>query len=332
MNKSKTTYLPTSTRYLSLCVGLAAVLCAAAVAHAGIVTMTAGDGFGASSFNSAGTWDNGLAPSAGNDYFNATYLLRTPASGNASFTFAGDSLTITGSGLATAVNNESLMWKGSGTGAIITVNNLTINGGQLRHGQGDADSFTLAGNVMIGANNANFATQGGMIIAAPIAGTSTIRILDSGNTDARRLVTFASGANAFTGNLQLAGSAANRARIALADDANWNFVIGASGVNNSISGIGTATFNGDFNFDLTGASSTWGSTWNIVSVSTITETFGSTFTVAGWTDMGSYWTTSANGTTYSFDEITGVLAIPEPSTGALLLGGLGLLLGLRRRA
>ena len=46
--------------------------------------------------------------------------------------------------------------------------------------------------------------------------------------------------------------------------------------------------------------------------------------------MGSYWTTSANGTTYSFDETTGILAIPEPSAGALLLGGLGLLSALRR--
>ena len=47
------------------------------------------------------------------------------------------------------------MWKDSGIGAVITVNNLTINGGQLRHGSATGDSFTLAGNITIGANNAN---------------------------------------------------------------------------------------------------------------------------------------------------------------------------------
>ena len=115
-------------------------------------------------------------------------LLRTPPDG-ASYAFAGDSLTITGSGLATGVNNEALMWKGTGTASTITVADLTIDGGQLRHGQGDADSFTLAGNLTIGANGANFATQGGMTISANLSGTTTIRVLDSGNTDARRLIT-----------------------------------------------------------------------------------------------------------------------------------------------
>lgn len=316
-------------RNVSLSLTLA-FLALPAICSAADVTLTAGDSFGASSFNSAGNWDNAAAPSAGNNYFNGGFLLRTPAD-TGDHTFAGDSLTITGSGLATGVNNEALMWKGSGTTAIITVDDLTIDGGQLRHGQGDGDTFTLAGNLTVGANGANFGTQGGMILTANVIGTTTIRVLDSGNTDARRLITFASSANTFTGNIELAGGAADRARFALADGANLNFVIGSSGVNNSISGTGTATFDGDFMFDLTGASTTVGDSWTIASAAD--QSFGSTFTVAGFASLpADKWLASANGAYYLFDEAAGALSVivPEPSSVALLMVGVGMLLGFRR--
>ena len=318
--------------FLRLGLGFCTLLAAPAIAGAALVSMTAGDGFGASSFNSAGTWNNAAAPSAGNDYTNATFLLRTPAT-TSSYTFLGDSLTITGAGLATAVNNESLMWKGSGTGAVITVANLTIDGGQLRHGQGDGDSFTLAGNLAIGANNANFATQGGMFISANVSGSTTIRVLDNGNGAAARTITFTSAANTFSGNIELYGSTAARSRITLADNDNFSFVLGASGVNNRIfgsSGGGTATFNGDFNIDLTGADTAWGSTWDIVDVETVVESWGGTFSIPGWTALDAdTWRTTANGVEYNFYKSTGLVYVPEPT--AALLAGLGLLGLLRRR-
>jgi len=307
---------------------LLALLAAPVISSAANVSQLRGDAFGYSSFTGATNWDDGMVPSAGNDYFNATYLLRTPADAN-SYTFQGDSLTITGAGLATGANNEALMWKGSGTSAIITVNSLTINGGQLRHGQGDADTFTLAGNITIGANNANFATQGGMIITAPIAGSTTIRVLDSGSSDGRREIRLASGANTFTGDIQLYGNDSYRSRLRLADDANMNFVIGASGVNNSIFGTGTAYLDGDFFFDLLGAGTTYGDEWLIEDVTR--PIYGDTFTVSGWTPVGTdAWTTAANGTLYTFWESTGILRVPEPSSIALLLGGAVMLLALRR--
>ena len=291
--------------------------------------MTADDSFGNSSFNAAGGWDSAAAPTAGNDYFNGGFLLRTPAD-TGSYTFAGDSLTITGGGLATGVGNDALMWKGSGTGAIITVDNLIIDGGQLRHGQGTADSFTLAGNITVGANGANFATQGGMIITANLIGTTTIRILDSGNTDAGRLITLASSGNTFTGNIELAASSADRAHVALADGANLNFVIGANGSNNSIAGTGTVAFDGDFFFDLTGAGNTPGDSWAVAGASA--QTFGGTFSVNGFTDMGGgMWETLANGVTYEFNTANGMLSVvPEPGSVIMMLSGLGLLLGFRR--
>lgn len=333
MKKSTLLPLPTLLKYVTGSIIALALLAAVPMTNAAIVSMTAGDGFGSSSFNSAGNWDNAAAPSAGNDYFNATYLLRTPAD-TGSHTFAGDSLTITGAGLATGANNEALMWKGSGTTAIITVNDLTIDGGQLRHGQGDADTFTMAGNITVGNSGANFATQGGMIITANIAGFSTVRVLDSGSSDGRRLVTLASGANTYTGDYQLYGNDDFRARLRLANGANMDFVIGASGVNNSIFGTGTAYLDGDFFFDLSGASKTVGDSWLVEGVSRVF--YGETFTVNGFTSIsGTQWSmpTGIGTDIYLFDESTGILSvslIPEPSTAALLLGGFGLLLGYQR--
>lgn len=307
--------------------GLALAM-ASGVATADTVTMTGGDGFGTSSFNSAGTWDSGAAPGAGNDYYNAGYLLRTPADGN-SHTFAGESLTITGPGLATAVGNDSLMWKGSGTAAVITVGDLTIDGGQLRHGQGSADQFTLAGGLTIGANGANFGTQGGMTIASAVSGSSTIRILDSGNTDASRFIRWASAANSFAGDIEFYANANDRGRFQLVDDSYLNFVVGASGVNNRIYGTGTATFDGDFVFDLTGAGATLGDAWGIASVGA--QAFGDTFTVAGFTDQGDdTWYLASGDLGYLFSEADGTLTvIPEP--GTLALAGLGIVALLIRR-
>jgi hypothetical protein len=315
------------TRYVIPCIGLVAALVAATALRAADVSMTANDGIGTSSFNGAGTWSDALAPSAGNNYFNATYLLRTPT-GNGSYTFAGDALTITGSGLAAAANNEALMWKGSGTGAIITVNNLTVNGGQLRHGSGTADSFTLAGGLTIGVNGANMAAQGGMTIGS-VSGQGTIRILANGNGDPLRIVRFGGSGNSFTGDIELYN--ATQSYFELAAFANLNFEIGASGVNNKIFGVGVASLNGDFNIDLTGAGTTSGDSWRLVDTSTITETFGSTFTVTGFTDLGSgLWLRNENGVDYYFAEDTGILNVPEPGTSVLLLAGLGMLLGCRR--
>jgi hypothetical protein len=95
--------------------------------------------------------------------------------------------------------------------------------------------------------------------------------------------------------------------------------------------VGTTVFDGDFYIDLTGAASTWGSSWTLVDTNTLAETFSSTFTVSGWTDNGDgRWITIANGTEYTFTEGTGILYVPEPTSLAMLLGGAGMLAVLRR--
>lgn len=317
--------------YRLMCLILAFAVVSMNIAVAASVSMTAGNGLGTSSYNSATGWSNSLAPSAGNDYFNAMFLLRTPATANTNYTFAGDSLTITGSSLTTA-SNDALMWKGTGTG-VITTNNLTINGGELRHGSGDGDSVTWAGNILtIGGSGAGMASQGPFYVAAPLAGSGQLRILDNGSGGAPRTVYLSSGANTFTGNISMiaGGASAGRARLTLQDNANLNFVIGANGVNNSVSGLGTLQYDGDFNFDLTSAGTTIGNSWLISNPTT--QAYGATFTVLGFTDVGSdAWEKSANGVTYRFEEATSTLAVvPEPSTCAAAVAGF-LAICLRRK-
>jgi hypothetical protein len=297
---------------------LAAAMLIAGDATAATVTLGATNTFGQTSFNTALSWSNAAAPSAGNDYQNAGFLLRTPDATPNSFTFAGDSLLITGPGLVTAAANDALMWKGNGTTAVITVNNLTINGGQLRQAQGDNDTVTWAGTLAIGPNGANMATQGGMIVSSPISGSSTLRILPSGSNGVNRVITISSGANTFTGNINMVN--ATQSRLTLADNANLNFVIGASGVNNTISGLGILNLNGDFNIDLSGAGTTTGDSWTLVSGPT--TTYGATFSIPGFTNpVPGKWRSGL----YKFDQATGVLSVtPVPEPAGVALVGLAL--------
>ncbi len=321
-------------RRLCFVVACCSLLTGVGGGHAADISMIAADTLGNSSFNSGLNWPGNVAPTAGNNYSNANFLLRTPPNA-ASYTFQGDLLTITGGGLAAAANNEALMWKGTGTSSVITVNNLVINGGQLRQAQASADSFTLAGALAVGANGANMATQGGMTVASAISGSSTIRILDNGNGEAARVVTFSSGGNTFTGNIEMfaTGGNAARARLNLADNANLNFVIGANGVSNSVFGTGTVSYAGDFFFDLTGAGSTIGDSWAVSSPTV--QSYGPTFTVSSFTDVGGdLWEKFENGVTYQFAEGTGTLSVvPEPAAFGLLAIGLAASgAALRRRA
>jgi autotransporter-associated beta strand protein len=292
-----------------------AFLLAAPAVFGASISLTADDGVGTSSFASAGNWSNASAPGSANDYFNANFLLRTPADAN-NYTFQGKSLTITSASALAADINDALIYKGTGS-STLTLSNLTFNGGALRQGVSESQTFTLAGNgVTVGSLGMGVHVQGPLVISAPVLGSGPIKIVDPGSANTGRTLTFASGANAYTGSIELVS--ATSSRFTLANGANLTFVPGASGVNNSVFGAGIVTFNGRFVFNLTGAATNLGSSWTVAGAGT--QTFGSTFSVDGFTRQGfgtgpGVWNLSTNGANYEFNTASGVLAVvAAPST------------------
>jgi len=319
--------------------GIMAVLTAA---HAQ-VTLTAGDASGSSSYNAAGHWSSGLAPAAGSTYDTEGYLLRGPSSGTGPYVFAGDSLTVgTGSGqnpggsaflASTGIvtpNNNGLIFKVNGQ--TLTVNNLILDGAQIRDGNTDGNNGYLNGNIYVTANGGAFMAQETNWIGSAITGVGPIYIGDNGDGDARRVIIFTSTFN-ISGNLIFNNThtSANYSRATFAPGSVLTFTIGANGVNNQITGIsgsgtsGTLQLNGNLNFNLAGADNTVGDIWDIVDPS-VTTTYGATFAVNGFTQNGSLWDDPiGNGDQYEYNTATGVLTVdgvPEPST--FILAGLGL--------
>lgn len=255
-----------------------ALLCTATRgASAAPVTLnTGGDALGSSSLdnNGASSWSNGTDPAAGNQYFVATKFLRSPASGNV--TFAGDSLQLeTGGGLLS-----------KNAGAQTVTGKFILNGGYFRSGSGAADILTLAGTLAVTELGGGLIPdQSPFVINAPISGTSGLLVV--ANSDATggfgpgtgpgRGITF-NGINTFTGNLQ-----ADAAGMVFSNTSSWAFKPGDPGINNTITGNGTITFNGAFTIDLTGATTNGGDTWTLVNNGTLNETYGTTFSVTGWT-------------------------------------------------
>lgn len=285
---------------------LGAFLAAMTSLQAANVTLTASDNpIGNSSFDAAAPndagyvvrWDNMAFPTSGNDYFTGDFVLRTPDTGD-SYTFAGDSLTVNNTNDS---QNGGLWYKGTGGSGVITINNLIMNGGIITHQNGVGDVFRLAGNINVVADSQIFAKQGPINISATISGSATIT--NPGDQGAGRTLIFSSPSNTFSGNI------VNDGRFQLDDDAVLNFVIGASGVNNFVAGGGPqTTFDGDFVLDLSGAGTTLGDSWTLVSAAN--ATYGSTFTVAGFTQVADVWKSGI----YQFSEATGILSV-APKAG-----------------
>lgn len=303
------------TRPFAVVVALLAMSIVATSAFAASVNLTVSDGFGTTSFNTGDNWSDSTAPGAGNDYVTNDLRLRTP-SDSGSYTFGGDSFTVNNTnGL-----DGGLMYKGNGAAGVITIDSLLLDGGTIAHQSAPGDVFQLAGNINVASDSVIHAKQGPIEISAVLSGAGSITNTSSDNPGIA--LKFLSPSNTFTGDI------INNGRFELVDGGVLNFVIGASGVNNSVSGSGAETdFNGDFAFDLTGASASFGDSWAIASATT--QSFGSMFNVLGFTESSDVWT---NGN-YQFSETTGELTVvPEPTS--LLLAAVSLLVscGLRRRS
>jgi fibronectin-binding autotransporter adhesin len=170
-------------------------------ASAAQVVMTNSDSIGTSSFNSAGHWSNGSAPAPGNAYYTGDFILRTPSDGN-SYTFAGDSLTVNnGNGYP-----NGLLFKGTGTNGVITINNLILSGGYVSHADGIGDVFQLAGTIDVISNSTIYAKQGDIYISSVISGTGNLTIPQTdAPTENARYVHLLANNSAYTGKIVVNG-------------------------------------------------------------------------------------------------------------------------------
>lgn len=297
--------------YVIALITTCAILSSAA-AQAADITMIAGDALGTASFNAGTGWPGGMAPTSGNNYFTGGFNLRTPPDGN-DYTFAGDSLTVSSIALDTTApiwdpNNpgdiqggmSGLWYKGTGDTGTITINNLILDGGLVVALNGSTDVFNLAGNVNAMSDSYLFAEQGPMNISATINGSAMIT--NPGSDGEAATLRFMSPDNTYNGNL------VNNGRFELTENAMMNFTIGGNGVNNSITGMGPTTMlNGEFAFDLSGASTTLGDSWAIVGATN--RAFGPNFNVPEFFEaQEGIW---QNGI-YQFDEATGMLSVVPP--------------------
>lgn len=277
------------------------------------ITLNATNGSGTSSFASATSWSDSTAPSAANDYFVASgFQLRTLANGGDA-TFAGNSLTIGNDTTA------GILFLKNALGATITVNNLTLNNGEIANGGGGPTSsadgvFTIAGGVTLApstaANRIN-TTNGGrsIVVSAPISGDGALAILGGGT------VTL-TGPNTYTGGttVNTNGGTLRYAKTTSFYNTAFNASIDAATAQKlTVNSGGTAAFNvGDGTSDFTDTQ---------IGALLSNSTAGKGFLAGSKLGLD---TTNAAGGTYTYgttiaDTGNGALSLTKLGTGTLVL-------------
>lgn len=266
--------------------------------------------------------------------------------GNTASTYTGGTVINTGSISLTA-----------GTGTQFGTGSLTINGGSFSFNSSNARTVNGLSSLILNANFSFVGSSTGLVtFSAPVnlgsTGTATTRTINTASTNGAHSLTLngviSNGTNGFTTGITKTGARAlilggandytgdtivDDGTLTLASTGALTFVVFGNDVNNQITGDGagqTVNLDGDFTFDLSGASTTVDHSWNIVDLGNLASvTFGGTFGVtnAGWTENANVWSGMENGATYEFSEITGVLqvVVPEPNTWTMLMGGMGML-------
>jgi uncharacterized repeat protein (TIGR03806 family) len=178
----------------------------AGVSRAATIVMNGSDALGTDSFDTGLHWTGGAAPTAGNAYQTANFLLRTPV--NASdITFAGDSLEVQ--------NGGSLRNK---TAATVTIANFILDGGStLELTQPNnvnnagaagtiAGTITLAGTATIHAGLSTDVAGETLTISAPVGGAGGfVTTGSSGNLIFTGTNSFSGGATVNGGTVQVNG-------------------------------------------------------------------------------------------------------------------------------
>ena len=153
-----------------------------------------------------------------------------------------------------------------------------------------------------GAAGATLTTTGTSSYAGAIQdGTAKMSLAVNGGT-----LTL-SGTNSYSGDTTV-----NDGSLVVAPAGAVTFVIGDDGTNNAVRGTGSALIDGQFLFDLAGASTNVGASWTIIG-GTVATTYGATFLVSGFSGAGGVWTNTTNGVNYVFTQSNSVLTVQAAS-------------------
>ena len=157
------------------------------------VSLTNSDAFGVTSFNTAGNWSSGRSPSSGSDYVDNGYTIRTPSSGNA--TFSGNCLEISNGVFGFKTSSGSTITVGSSAATALFLNNSFVS----LFDSGRTES--LSGFIVLNAGGGSFSPNTGALpIISQISGSGALAVVGNASpaTVQNGIVTL-SGVNSYTG-------------------------------------------------------------------------------------------------------------------------------------
>jgi autotransporter-associated beta strand protein len=290
---------------------------------AGTLTLSATNSYTGTTAVRGGVLDVG--PIAGGSLSGSGLTLGNGAvlQGNGEFTRSFSNSLVPGDGQVSANNGTASSPGGfSAKGGPLIVNfggagaSLQINSGSFRFGQGMVfgsstadDKVTVVNQLNLGNGNRTFTVNSGL--GGDYAEISN-GIVDTGLDQIFGPIKAGSGLLVLKGLNQYGGNTlVNAGTLELAADAKLTFYIGAdSGINNRISGAGEVVLNGDFIINTSAAAALTTGTWLLEDVDTLTEAYGSSFSVDGFVDAGNdQWTKTSGTQAWTFDETTGELTL-----------------------
>jgi hypothetical protein len=271
--------------------------------------LLATDAINTSSFNAGTNWTGALAPVANKNYLVPNGLrIRTPNLAATSLTFLGRTLALSGElalkGDNSTFNADYVFAGGSSITQAQGIINIVDAGG----------TGTIGGTVKFVTDSVLTAQNGPLAISALVSGSGALNLVGP------NAIQFDNPANTYSGNITMGSTARLVVNGVLNSGTGsvFNFVPGLTGVGNSITGTGTFGMAGTMNIDLSGADTTAGSNWNLVTTASVNYDPSFTVTGSGFTPdagaVGSRVWTSGDGL-YRFTESTGILRYGLPGVG-----------------